>query len=253
MAGDSKSSPGDRDESRRGERGFHRGTGVAASPRRACRPSTTSASPTGPAGPCQTTELPVPSGMKDRKAVAVDPTGKYVGGTSTVGQDFRPILWTDGQSQALPVPGRSFQLTAVNASGVVVGLLGNTMSGEGYVFRYETGAYTRLHTPPGSWRPYLWPRINEAGGVINVEPRGNSEGEGSSTAAVEPPLPGGPTPTTSGTTARSSARCTRTATRPPRMSGTSRATAGGWRCRTATLPPPTTGRRGDRRLGAVHA
>ncbi|SCG59350.1 hypothetical protein [Micromonospora inositola] len=166
-----------------------------AGPASASEEATASA---GPAAPCRMTELPVPSGMKGATAVAVDPTGRYVVGNSLVGQDFRPILWTDGQPQALPVPGKSVQVTAANASGVVVGLVEDTK--QEYVFRYENGAYTRLRTPPGSWHPYPTPAINAAGDVIiNVEPRGNSGGKDSivllwkagSTSAVKLPLPAG--------------------------------------------------------------
>ncbi|HEX5598658.1 MAG TPA: hypothetical protein VFX61_21960 [Micromonosporaceae bacterium] len=152
------------------------------------------------AGPCRMTELPVPSGMRDARPFAVDPTGKYVVGNSLVGQDFRPILWTDGQPRALPVPGKSVQLADVNASGVAVGLVADTTNGAEYVFRYESGAYTRLRTPPGNWHPYPAPAINAAGDVvINVQPRGNSGGKDSivllwkagSTTAVKLPLPDG--------------------------------------------------------------
>lgn len=154
--------------------------------------------PTGPAGPCRMTELPVPSGMTDVTAVAVDPTGRYVVGHSVVGQDFRPVLWTDGQPRALPMPGKSVQPVAANASGVVVGLVEEPR--QEYAFRYANGAYTRLLTPPGDWHLYPVPAINAAGDiVINVEPRGNSGGKDSivllwkagSTTAVKLPLPAG--------------------------------------------------------------
>ncbi|WP_446215343.1 hypothetical protein [Micromonospora sp. IBHARD004] len=153
---------------------------------------------TRPASLCRMTELPVPSGLKDVTAVAVDPTGKYVVGNGVVGQDFRPILWADGQPQALPMLGQSVQVTAVNANGVVVGLVQDGQ--QEYVFRYENGAYTRLLTPPGNWHPYPTPAINGSSDVIiNVEPRGNSGGKDSivllwkagSTTAVKLPLPAG--------------------------------------------------------------
>ena len=59
-----------------------------------------------PVDRCRMTELPVPSGMTNAAAAAVDPTGRYIVGNDVVGQDFRPILWTDGQPQALPIPGK---------------------------------------------------------------------------------------------------------------------------------------------------
>jgi len=150
----------------------------------------------GPVGRCRMTELRVPSGMTDVSAAAVDPTGRYVVGNDVVKQDFRPVLWTDGQPEALPVPGKSVQATAVNASGVVVGLVEDKQ--QEYVFRYENGALTRLHPPSGSWHVYPRPAINAAGDVIiNAEPSGNIEGKDSivllwkagSTTAVRLPVP----------------------------------------------------------------
>lgn len=149
-----------------------------------------------PAKACAVTALPVPAGMKRVATTAVDPTGRFIVGNNTVGQDFRPILWTDGKAQALPVPEKSVQLTAVNASGVVVGLAED--GPDSYVFRYANGQYTKLETPPGKWHPYPTPTINAAGDVvINAEPQGNVEGKGKisliwkagSTTATRLPLP----------------------------------------------------------------
>ncbi|KKK05534.1 hypothetical protein [Micromonospora sp. HK10] len=179
-------------------------TGPAAGP--ATRPAPTGPAtpggagraPTAPGTGCPVTELPVPPGMTDVAVSAVDPTGRYVVGNSTVGQNFRPLLWTDGQPKALPVTAASVQATAVNPAGVVVGLVQD--GPVEYVFRYENGRYTRLRTPAGNWHVYPSPAINEAGDiVINAEPSGNSGGEGSivllwpagSTAAQKLPLPPG--------------------------------------------------------------
>lgn len=165
-------------------------------------PSTGPARTTAPASSvasCQMTKLPVPSGMTDATADAVDPTGRYAVGNSTVGEDFRAILWTGGQPRALPLKGKSVQATAVNASGVVVGIVTNAPTQES-VFRYENGAYTMLQAPRGNWNPFPSPAINAAGDVVvNVEPIGNVEGKGSiallwkagSTIAVKLPLPAG--------------------------------------------------------------
>ncbi len=154
------------------------------------------ASEPAPAGRCGMTELPVPSGMTNAAAAAVDPTGRYIVGHDVVGQEFRSILWTDGQPQALPMPSKSVQLTAVNASGVVVGLVEDHK--QQYAFRYSNGVYTKMRTPPGSWHLYPEPAINAAGDVvINAEPSGNIEGKGSiillwkagATTAVRLPVP----------------------------------------------------------------
>jgi len=152
----------------------------------------------GAAVTCKMSQLPLPAGMKDAKADAVDPTGRYIVGNNVVGQDFQPILWTDARAQALPMVGKSVQATAVNASGVVVGLVADAQ--QEYVFRFENGAYTKLHTPPGRWTVYPQPAVNAAGDVvINVEPFGNSGGKGSfavlwkagSATPIKLPLPAG--------------------------------------------------------------
>ena len=173
-------------------------TGLPPAVRAGTGPTVASAPVSAPAsvGRCQLTKLAVPSGMTNAAAAAVDPTGRYIVGNDVVKQDFRPILWTDGRPMALPMIGKSVQATAVNASGVVVGLV--TDAEQEYVFRYENGAYTRLRTPAGSWRVYPAPAINAAGDiVINAEPSGNVEGKDSiillwkagSTTAVRLPVP----------------------------------------------------------------
>jgi len=90
------------------------------------------------------------------------------------------------------------QLTGVNSQGVVVGLMG--IGPNEQTFRYQNGKYTRLKTPAGSWHAYPQPVINTAGDiVVNVEPAGNSGGEGSivlfwpagQIVATKLPLPAG--------------------------------------------------------------
>jgi hypothetical protein len=172
-------------------------TGAAASPS-AVSPSAVSSSASVAA--CRMTALAVPAGLKDVGAVGVDPTGRYVIGHAMSGQNFIPILWTDGQPQVLPVHGRSVELSSVNAQGVVVGIVTDAVLKEEYVFRYAGGAVTKLKTPRGHWHPYPVPAVNAVGDVIvNVEPSGNSGGEGSivllwkagSTTAQTLPLPKG--------------------------------------------------------------
>jgi hypothetical protein len=152
-----------------------------------------------PAGSCAMTELSIPPGMKDVSAAAVDPTGTYIVGHGAEGQNFVPVLWTRGQPQALPRAGRSIQLTAVNASGVMVGLL--VMEDHAaHVVRYENGTYTQLKLPVGTRDPFPVPAINAAGDiVINAKVGPESEDQGSvavywpagSTTAVRLPLPAG--------------------------------------------------------------
>jgi len=147
---------------------------------------------------CVMTALPVPAGLKDVQVAGVDPTGRYIVGNATRGNNWKPVLWTGGKARALPVLGPSMQLTGVNAQGVVVGLLG--IGPNEQTFRYQNGKYTRLKTPAGSWHAYPQPVIDTAGDiVVNVEPAGNSGGKDSivlfwpagETVAKKLPLPAG--------------------------------------------------------------
>ncbi|WP_034216363.1 hypothetical protein [Actinoplanes subtropicus] len=147
---------------------------------------------------CAMTALPVPAGLEDVQVAGVDPTGRYIVGNATRGNNWKPVLWTGGQARALAVLGPSMQLTGVNAAGVVVGQLG--LGSHEQTFRYQNGKYTRLTTPAGSWHAFPQPVINTAGDiVVNVEPSGNSGGEGSivlfwpagEAAARKLPLPAG--------------------------------------------------------------
>ncbi|MGK5681177.1 hypothetical protein [Actinoplanes sp. URMC 104] len=158
-----------------------------------------SSSPASPAAvKCRTTTLRAPTGAKGAAADGVDPTGRYVIGHWFEGQNFRPILWTDGVPKALPTDAPSLELSSVNARGVVAGLASE--GNRDYVVRYENGEYTRMRTPTGSWHVYPVPVMNAAGDiVINAEPQGNSGGEGviallwkaGAPAAVKLPLPAG--------------------------------------------------------------
>jgi hypothetical protein len=158
------------------------------------------ASPSSPTqlAMCQVRELPAPPGVKGAFTYAVDSSGRYVVGNYTVGQNFRAILWIDGQPVELPLRGSSVQATAVNSSGVVAGLVYDETTRTEYAFRYQNGQLIKLFTPAGKWHVYAWPRINSAGDVVlNAEPKGKIEGEDSiallwkagSTKAVQLPLP----------------------------------------------------------------
>jgi hypothetical protein len=154
--------------------------------------------PTTRAGRCAMAELSTPKDMRRVMPAAVDPTGRYIVGNVTVGQNYQAVLWTDGVPQPLPQAGKSVRAAAVNAGGVVAGLVTDGVEPE--VFRYQDGRLTRLRTPAGSWHVYPEPAINAAGDiVVNAEPKGNSGGEGSivllweagATDATRLPLPAG--------------------------------------------------------------
>jgi hypothetical protein len=130
--------------------------------------------------PCPVSVLPVPAGIGDHvEATAVDPTGRYVGGNGVKGQDFIPILWTDGKARILPVPAESGEVSAVNRNGVVVGLA-SSGAADNWIFRYDNGKVTRLNGPPGYGNLYPVPAINSAGDVVvNAEPVGEAGGANS--------------------------------------------------------------------------
>lgn len=136
-----------------------------------------SASPTAQPSPsaraCAIAELAVPAGVDGVSASGVDPTGRYIIGTGSKGQDFIPMLWTDGKPQVLPVRGTSGQPTAVNAAGVVVGI--GFDGNKQFLFRYADGVVTKLRMPSGGpWLAYPEPDINAAGDiVVNIKPPEN--------------------------------------------------------------------------------
>jgi hypothetical protein len=147
---------------------------------------------------CQVAELPVPKGAKEVEITAVDPTGTYILGHSYSKGGYHPILWTGGKAEVLDIPGKSVQLTDVNATGQVAGMI--DIDNEDYPFLWQNGSYQMLDLPPGKWHAYPEPEINARGEVVmNVEPRGNSGGDGSfavlwksgSTKATKLPLPTG--------------------------------------------------------------
>ncbi|MEU4239847.1 hypothetical protein [Actinoplanes sp. NPDC026619] len=147
---------------------------------------------------CEMAKLPVPKGAKEIEVTAVDPTGKYILGHSYSKGGYHPILWTGGKAEVLDIPGKSVQLTDVNAAGQVVGMI--DIDNEDYPFLWQNGSYQMLSLPAGKWHAYPQPQINAGGEVVlNVEPRGNSGGKDSfailwkagSTKATKLPLPAG--------------------------------------------------------------
>ena len=129
-----------------------------------------------PAATCKVTELP-DGGVKadDLAPVRTDSSGRFIVGNYSEGQDFRPVLWTDGKAEKLPMLSDSLQATDVNSHGVVVALTTvNKPLREG-VARYADGRWTELKLPAGNWNPYPEPRINDRGDVvINIKPEGSS-------------------------------------------------------------------------------
>ncbi|SDT53969.1 hypothetical protein [Actinoplanes derwentensis] len=141
-------------------------------------PSTPSAVP--PALTCKTTGvLEKPKNVGDPVVVSTDPTGRYVVGHGSKGQDFIPLFWADGKVHRVSYPEDSAELIDVNSSGVAVGRGSDGGSGPDTFFRYADGKITELQTPPGHWNTLGWPQINTAGEVLaTVQPKENIEGRG---------------------------------------------------------------------------
>jgi hypothetical protein len=161
---------------------------------------------------CAGTLLPVPAGLSAVEARMIDPTGRYIVGNdhsapertdpqtqkSADVQFTKPVLWTDGQAQALPMPAKAVLATAVNAGGVVAAVGGADEWTS--VIRYTGGVPTMMIPPPGKWIFDASPTINKAGDIlINARHKGAPEGaaravllwKAGSTTATQIPLPKG--------------------------------------------------------------
>jgi hypothetical protein len=120
--------------------------------------------------------LSLPPGIKRAKALAVDPTGRYVGGQDDAAGSHG-ILWTDGKPAVLPIHEDWVEVDAVNEHGVATGIAGNHSGTVEYVFRYAGGRVTRLTNVPRYTHVYPAPAINAAGDiVVNAETPGSVEG-----------------------------------------------------------------------------
>jgi hypothetical protein len=130
---------------------------------------------------CAPTALQVPGGYADVTADVIDPSGHYVGGHATVGENFVPILWTDGVPELLPIDAESVEISAVNAQGIAVGTIESNNYQDQQIFRYHAGVVTVLTSPvPETWNLYPVPHVNAAGTiVVNAEPPGETGGTGS--------------------------------------------------------------------------
>lgn len=115
-------------------------------------PSTTAAIPPSPsaaAGPAMPTQcaahrLPVPAGALAKSIVsAVDPTGRYIGGRSYLGDGgHRAILWVEGVPTTIPIPGDEVNIEHITSSGVVLG--SGYQGGTREWTVYENGKASRL-------------------------------------------------------------------------------------------------------------
>jgi hypothetical protein len=118
-----------------------------------------------PGTDCDLEDLPLPDGVTSAAVTGIDPTGRFIVGSS---DRDAGILWTDGQPSLLPAG--SGGAAAVNASGVVVGTAGTSDGSPAWVYR--DGRVERLPVPPGGGASAV--SINAAGDVAGTVARDNS-------------------------------------------------------------------------------
>ncbi len=158
-----------------------RGAAVGASP--AMSASRSAVVPPSPSplatNVCVARPLKLPSGIKQAKAMSVDPTGRYVGGQED-GKLTRGILWTDRKPTILPIHEDWVEVDAINEHGVATGIAEDNAGKVEYVFRYADGKVTKLTNVAGYTHVFPYPAINAAGDiVVNAETPGSAEGAGS--------------------------------------------------------------------------
>ncbi|GIJ68083.1 hypothetical protein [Virgisporangium ochraceum] len=112
-----------------------------------------------PATDCDLENLPLPDGVTSATVTGIDPTGRFVVGSS---DRDAGILWTDGQPRLLPAG--SGGAAAVNASGVVVGTAGTGDASPAWVYR--DGRVERLPVPPDGGASAV--SINAAGDIAGT-------------------------------------------------------------------------------------
>lgn len=96
----------------------------------------------------------------------ISPNGRYIVGHTNVGQNFRPVYWTDGVPRMVPYPSdaNSVDLTGVTNNGTAVGALGSGRYS--YVVRYRDGVLRKLPYPAGGPWSLASQWINEAGDIM---------------------------------------------------------------------------------------
>ncbi|NUT34610.1 MAG: hypothetical protein HOV79_16220 [Hamadaea sp.] len=163
--------------------------------------ATTSAtpSPSGTPRSCTVQQLAMPAEYQSWKAntkfvgvsvSAADPTGRYIGGHAVIGQNFIPVLWTDGVPKVLAIDKTTASIDSISEQGVVAGMYGG-----GYdLYRYHDGEVTRLKAPAGKPWVYPWAISNAAGDItMNAKPDNAPDGV-DSTTVVARWAPGSPAP-----------------------------------------------------------
>lgn len=113
-----------------------------------------------PAAEYELTELPVPDGFDGSGVDAVDPTGQYLVGGGYNGNVTTPLLWNDGEVEAVEVPdAETAYLFDVNSSGLAVGSFSTEESAG--TFFYQDGEVTVVE----GGEEFSATGVNEAGDV----------------------------------------------------------------------------------------
>jgi uncharacterized membrane protein len=121
--------------------------------------------PRGLPANCPVERLPVPAHSVMDMVTGMDSTGRYiVGRTNPGGKDARMdmLLWDNGTLRVVALPGDQQLPTAVNSSGVAVGVSG-MYNEQAWVYRAGTATYLQ-----GS-RPTHANAINDAGVIVGTE------------------------------------------------------------------------------------
>lgn len=164
----------------------HTGASASAAGTGAATPSTSGGPPT-----CTVTALAMPAEYQTWQAMpkfrrvevsTADPTGRYIGGHAIIGQNFIPVLWTDGVPEVLPIDPVSASIDGINERGVVVGMAGGSAD---RAYRYENGKVTVLRAPAGKTWLYPHPYVNAAGDIVmNAKPQGAHDDESRTVVAM---------------------------------------------------------------------
>lgn len=146
-------------------------------------PSTAATAASGPT--CVATKLASAPGISayEYGVVGIDPTGHYV-----VGNGDSAIVYHDGHPTVIPLPhgvaAGNMQATAVNASGVVIGVASTGINDNqhGWAWKWQDGTLTQLPTPSIAGALKAIPTgINSTGDIVGIVqtqaagPGGNSD------------------------------------------------------------------------------
>ncbi|RKR90151.1 hypothetical protein BDK92_4519 [Micromonospora pisi] len=118
---------------------------------------------------CQPAPLPVPADTLSSQVLGGDPSGRYLVGTATGGNQRTSVLrWDDGRLQVLDIPVTDPAHLAVNSRGDVAGdgYFPKKLGGQARAWTYRDGRFADL--PAVSGPPVAVVGINERGDVLGT-------------------------------------------------------------------------------------